>query len=147
MTDLRRGDFAAIAGWQGTAIPCKILTVRMMRHQYSDASFPVAIVRVTADRPGYARGDVCERSELLTRDNRWARLTCDMATRCATCGASWSGGTYAVAGILHMSAQCPGTRAVLTASDDRALHTYADGHRVAGRPIYGASVIPIYSAG
>lgn len=139
--NVQRGDLAGVPTHNGGTVPVKILSVRAMRHQFGDVAFPVALCRVTADRPGYTRGEIIERRELTDRTGRrYVGLIPDTAIACRSCGGAgfglWSGGTRADGGVIHARTGCTGA-GVVTSSDRARLDAYAAARRVAGSPIYG----------
>ena len=136
--ELARGDVAFIDSFRGL-VPVRIVSVRHDRDTADPCGFPTVTgntgtvyVRVTANRPGYDRGEIVGLSynpmtgaaplSLVSRDSVYVRagqyrisgmptnVRADVATFCKVCGGSWHerGPFDSDRGIVHMSVGCSG---------------------------------------
>lgn len=132
MNTLKRGDLASVDGYKSGVVPVKILSVLTVRERFSEP-YLAAIVRVTAQRPGYARGEITlvRASELVMRKTRSRDghlmisspnlVIADFSLRCEFCNGSahFNQGEYS---IIHMRLPCDRER--LTMADWNALSAF-----------------------
>lgn len=140
---LQRGDLAYVDVYASPLIPIKILRVTSGRDRFGDPE-RVVFVRVTADRPGYVRGEVfrARPDTVVSRRTRVRRgsghimvtgvdLVADLSLTCGHCGGVAHRDRFGDYQVIHMGVPCDRV-GPLTSADIRALDACLAAHRANG---------------